>query len=73
MYLTPEQAKLRYPDRPPPAPLKYAGEWVAWNEGRTQIIAHGENFGKVRAEAVAAGCANPLMQRVLGRAFVGSP
>jgi hypothetical protein len=72
MQLTLEEARRRFPDAPQPAPLKYAGQWVAWNQCRTQIVSHGSNFGKVRGEAIAAGCPNPLMQRVLVTAFVGS-
>ncbi len=71
MRLTLEQAKKRFPNRPQPTPLEYADQWVAWNKDRTQILAHGANFGKVRAQAVAGGCAEPLMQRVLASSFVG--
>jgi len=52
-------------------PLEYAGQWVAWSKNREDIIAHGVSFGEVRAEAIAAGCPEPLMQRVVGTSFVG--
>ena len=55
-------AKKRFGDRPRPVPLEFAGQWVAWNEDRTQIIAHSREFGVARAEAIRAGCQDPLMQ-----------
>jgi hypothetical protein len=72
MKLTPEQARRRFADRPQPTPVEFAGQWVAWNGERTRILAHGANFGKVRAEGISAGCTAPLMQRVLATPFVGS-
>jgi hypothetical protein len=72
MQLTLEEAKKRFPNGPQPAPLEYAGQWVAWNKDRTSVVAHGVRFADVRAEAIAAGCADPLMQRVLGTSFVGT-
>ena len=66
-----EEVKRRFPDRPDPAPFEFAGQWVAWNEDRTRIVAHGARFGEVRAQAIDAGCREPLMQRVLGKSFVG--
>jgi hypothetical protein len=71
MQMSLEEARRRFPNGPQPTPLAYAGQWVAWNKGRTKIVAHGANFGEVRAEAIAAGCCEPLMQRVLGAPFVG--
>jgi hypothetical protein len=71
MQLTLEEAKKRFPNRPQPAPLEYAGQWVAWNKERTKIIAHGANFGTVHADAISVGCPEPVMQRVLGTALIG--
>ena len=71
MQLTLDEAKKRFPDRLPPAPLEYAGQWVAWNKEHARIVVHGRNYGEVYAEAIAAGCPTPLMQRVLGTMFVG--
>jgi hypothetical protein len=71
MRLTLEEAKKRFPDGPRPTPLEYAGQWVAWNKDRTSILAHGAKFGEVRGQAIAAGCSDPLMQRILGTPFVG--
>lgn len=50
--------------RPQPAPAEYAGEWVAWNEDETRIVAHGTELAKVRAAAVAAGVDDPIFQKV---------
>lgn len=66
-----DEVKKRFPDRAEPAPLKYAGQWVAWNKGRTEIVSHGADFNEVRAAAIATGCKEPLMQLVLGTPFVG--
>jgi len=71
MQMTLEEARKRFPNGPEPIALQYAGQWIAWNNDRTSIIAHGANFGKVRAEAIAEGYPEPLMQRVLGTPFVG--
>jgi len=69
--MTLAEAKTRFPDAPRPTPLEYAGQWVAWSEDRAHMVAHGVRFGEVRAEAIAAGCPDPLMQRVVGASFVG--
>jgi hypothetical protein len=71
MRLTRDEARKRFPDRREPAPAEFAGQWVAWNERRDAIIAHGTRFDEVRAKAIAAGCGEPLMQRVLATPFVG--
>ena len=71
MRMTRTEALKRFPDRPTPPPTKLSGKWVAWNANRSQIVAQGERFAEVHASAVAAGCKEPLMQRVLGTSFVG--
>jgi hypothetical protein len=71
MRLTKEESQRRFPAHPQPAPLQYAGEWVAWNADRTRIVAHGRSLERVHAEAVAAGFAMPLLQKVLGESFIG--
>lgn len=71
MRMTRDEAKKRFPDRPAPAPANLAGQWVAWNMDRDGIVAHGDRFDDVLARAIAAGCREPLMQRVLGTPFVG--
>jgi hypothetical protein len=50
--------------RPRPAPPDYAGEWVAWNKGRTEIVAHGADVAAVRAAAVGAGHADAILEKV---------
>ena len=58
--------------RPPAAPAEYAGQWVAWDIGRTCIIAAGEEFASVRQQAIAAGHSLPRMEMVPSpRSFVG--
>jgi hypothetical protein len=49
---------------PPPAPVEFAGQWVAWNKLRTQIVAHGTTMASVHAAATAAGYADVILQRV---------
>lgn len=71
MRMTLEEFRKRFPKGPEPAPLEYAGQWVAWNTDRTTIIAHGPDLGAVYDEAKAAGCESPRMQKVLGTAFIG--
>jgi hypothetical protein len=71
MRMTREAARKRFPDRPAPTPANLAGHWVAWNTDRSGIIAHGDKFDDVRSQAIAAGCREPLMQRILGVPFVG--
>jgi hypothetical protein len=69
--MTRDEALKRFSDRPKPAPAEMAGQWVAWNADRSKIVAHGARFDEVRARAIAAGCPEPLLQRILGTAFVG--
>ena len=49
---------------PLPAPVEFAGQWVAWNKQRTQIVAHGADMAAVHLAAVAAGHSDPILQRV---------
>ena len=52
------------PRRPPAAPVEYAGEWVAWNKLRSEIVAHGKNLSAVHEAAVAAGHSDAILQKV---------
>lgn len=65
---------LNDPRRPKPAPLEFAGEWVAWNADETAIVAHGADVAAVRAAAMAAGHPDALLQKVArpDRTFVGA-
>jgi chitodextrinase len=67
---TSPKTKLTFP---PPAPVKYAGQWVAWNRERTTIIAHGDDFRQVHQAALAAGHPHAIFQVVRhpGVAFIG--
>jgi hypothetical protein len=58
------QETARDPRRPKPAPLEYAGQWVAWNKAQTEIIAHGAVLAEVHKAAVAAGHADAVLQKV---------
>ena len=49
---------------PPPAPVEFAGQWIAWNRERTQIVAHGRDMASVHATAVAKGHPDAILQRV---------
>ena len=69
-----KQDKLNDPQRPKPAPVQFAGQWIAWNAQRTEVIAHGTDVAAVRAAAVAIGQPDALLQKVArpDRAFVGT-
>ena len=58
----------------PPAPIEFAGQWVAWNKQRTEIIAHGRRMADVHAAAIAAGHSDAILQRVRypSIAFIGT-
>ena len=63
---------ISQPQRPPVAPVEHSGKWVAWDRGRTGIVAVGEDFASVRQQAIAAGHLLPLMEMVpRPRSFVG--
>ncbi len=64
MFLEPNDPRLNDPRRPKPAPAEYAGQWVAWDRDRKQIVAHGNDVAAVRREAVAAGHSLPLIEKV---------
>jgi hypothetical protein len=49
---------------PTPAPVEFAGQWVAWNSERTEIITHGTDVAAVRAAAIAAGHPDAILQKV---------
>ena len=71
MQMTLDEFTSRFPDRGQPVPAELAGQWVAWNEDRTEILAHGANLSKVREQAVSRGHAHPLLQKVPRGPFVG--
>jgi hypothetical protein len=49
---------------PPPAPVEFAGQWIAWNKQRTEIVAHGREMVEVHVAAIAAGYPDAILQRV---------
>ena len=46
MRMTLDEYKARFSDRPQPVPLEYAGQWLAWNEDCTEILAHGSDMSE---------------------------
>jgi hypothetical protein len=44
--------------------LDHAGEWVAWDRGMTRSVATGPDMEAVRADAIKAGVARPVMEWV---------
>lgn len=55
---------LSDPNRPKPAPMEYAGQWVAWDHDQTRIVAHGTTLQEVWNAVAAAGVVDPVYQRV---------
>ena len=43
-----DEYAARFPGRHRPVPGVYAGEWVAWNDKRTEVLAHGREMAVVR-------------------------
>ena len=72
MRMTIEEYGRRFPDRPEPVPAEYLGHWIAWNEERTKIIAHGKTLSEVMRQAQAAECASPIMQKIPSGTFIGA-
>jgi len=70
----PNRKALENSNRPKPAPVEYAGQWVAWDRRETEIVAHGLHFKEVLDAARAAGHPEPVMQKVpaLGSYFIGA-
>lgn len=52
------------PTRPKPAPVEYAGQWVAWDHERTTVLAHGKTLEEASRAAAAVGYPDPLLERV---------
>jgi hypothetical protein len=73
MQMTLEQFAARFPDRPAPVPLEFAGDWIAWDHECRKIVAHGRDMSDVRNRAIAEGFANPVLQKVPRAPFVGRP
>jgi hypothetical protein len=71
MSMRPEEFIKRFPERVAPVPCEYAGQWISWNEDRTEIISHGTDFRTVCQQAIALGCARPILQKIPRGPFVG--
>ena len=61
----------RFPDRVQPVPEEYAGQWIAWNQDCTRIVARGTDLCEVRDRAITKGHARPVLQKVPRAPFVG--
>lgn len=70
MRMTLEEFQVRYPGRTL-IPADYAGQWIAWNEDRSEIMAHGTDFTDVYQQAVNSGCERPVMHKIARAPFVG--
>jgi hypothetical protein len=59
---------------PPPAPVEYAGQWVAWSPDRTRIVGHGLGLADAHDAAIAAGHPDAILQHVRqpGVSFIGA-
>ena len=66
-----DEYRAKFPDRPKPVPLEYAGLWISWNEDLTEILSSGNDIKGVREQAFLRGCAKPVLQKVPRGPFVG--
>ena len=71
MPMTLAEYKRKFPDRPDPIPSEFAGQWIAWNQERTQIVAHGKDCHEVYDRAIARGCSRPIMHFFHPAPFIG--
>jgi len=67
-----DEFTARFPDRGRAVPIELVGQWLAWNQDRTEILAHGDDMRAVRERAIALGCARPVLQKVPHAPFVGT-
>ena len=71
MQMTLDEFTNRFPERVRPIPAEYAGQWVAWNDDRSKIVAHGSKLKEVRQTAAELGCKRPVFHKVPHGPFVG--
>jgi len=69
--MTLDEFAARFPDRVPPVPREFAGQWIAWNQDCTRVVARGTDMGEVRERAITNGYAHPVLQKVPCAPFVG--
>lgn len=72
MQMTLDEFTARFPNLGALVPIELAGQWLAWNQDRTEILAHGDDMAKVRERAIAIGCPRPILQKVPRAPFVGN-
>jgi hypothetical protein len=41
MTITPNEFEKRFPGRRKPISAKFAGQWIAWDSNRDEVVAHG--------------------------------
>jgi hypothetical protein len=63
--MKPDDPRLKTLKLRPPTPREYAGQWIAWNEDHTRIIANGKDLAEVEQAALAAGCDDPIFEKAL--------
>ena len=64
MRVHPDDPRLQEPGRRKPAPIEYAGQWVAWDDLRESVVSAGVEIEAVYNEAIAAGVKSPLLEKV---------
>ncbi len=65
--LNPLQLRLQQQQqqaRVPTVSEEYGGKWIAWNADGTRIVSAGDEATKVRADALAAGETDPILENV---------
>ena len=67
-----DEVPARFPNRGKPVSQEYAGQWVAWNADRTEIISHGDNLSEVFDRAITCGCSQPVLQRIPRGPFIAT-
>jgi hypothetical protein len=61
----------RFPDRRKPVPAEFAGQWIAWNDDYSEIVAQGGDMEDVRRQALSRGHSRPVLQKIPRGPFVG--
>ena len=51
------------PSQLPLVPKRLAGQWIAWDQNQSRIIASGRTFEDARAAAIEAGETDPLLAK----------
>ena len=60
----PSKKQQSHSDRRRKISAEYAGQWVAWNEDETTIVAHARTLPEAIAAAEEAGYPDALFERV---------